>query len=270
MIDLTGKVAIVTGAAGGQGGASAETMAKLGAAVVLADIRDEGAQENAEAIRAAGGRAIAVHADVRDEADVERMTAEAVDAFGRLDVLHSNAADVDFLFDPGDPVVTELKVENWRAQFETIVLGAALACKHAIPAMLAGDGGSIICTTSASSLVGELNLTVYGCAKSAVNQLVRAVSTQYGKQGIRCNGIAPGLVLSPPGLAVGDEMIGQYIDHSDLTYVAEPQDIANIVAFLASGLSRCISGSLVMADGGFTTQSPLVAGSRVTGRMAGA
>ena len=134
------------------------------------------------------------------------MVARALEEFGRLDVLHSQAADLALLGDPGDPPVTEVTVEGWRNQFETIVLGSLLTCKHAIPAMLETGGGSIVCTSSVSSLGGELALTVYGAAKAAgANQLVRSISTRYRKVGIRCNAIAPGLILSAPGLAIGED-----------------------------------------------------------------
>jgi len=279
MTDLKGKVAIVTGAASyhgddtlrqqGQGGAVAAKLAELGAAVVLADINGEAAERRAEGIRQAGGDAVAVETDVRDEAQVQRMVKTALDEFGRLDILHNNAANLQYLFDPGDPQITEMTVEGYRAIHDTLVLGAMLGCKHAIPPMIETGGGSIICTTSISGEMGELNLTCYGSAKAAVNQIVRSVSAQFGKQGIRCNAIAPGLILSPPSLAIGEELIGEYIRHSDTPYVGEPADTAELVAFLVSDAARYISGQVIRLDGGMTQQSPLVADSRESGRVAG-
>jgi NAD(P)-dependent dehydrogenase (short-subunit alcohol dehydrogenase family) len=278
-MNLDGKVAIVTGAASyhgdewldkpGSGSAVAAKLASLGAAVVLADIAGDVAETRADAIRSSGGTAVAVEVDIRDEASVEQMVATTVEQFGRLDVLHNNAYDGLFAFDPGDPEVTDMLVSSWRQGFETLVLGPMLCCKHAIPRMIETGGGSIICTTSISAEMGELNLTIYGAAKAAVNQVVRAVSTQYGKHGVRCNAVAPGLVLSPPALKTGDAVVDLYVRHSDTPYVGQPEDIAEVVAFLASDASRYISGQVIRVDGGFQQHSPLIAESRGTGLVAG-
>lgn len=262
MDQLAGRVAIVTGVADtlGQGAASARKLSSLGASVVICDIDFEETERRAEEINAAGGRAIAVRADVRVEDDVIALVDRAFSEFGRIDIVHSQAADLRLLANPGDPDVTKVTVELWRTEFETIVLGSILLCKHAIPVMVQGGvGGSIICTTSVSGMTGEGNLTVYGAAKAAVNQLVRSVAAQWGKQRIRCNAIAPGLVLTRPALDLGDELIADYARHSSLPYVAEPEDVAELVAFLASDASRMITGEVIRIDGGFTTHSPLLA-----------
>jgi hypothetical protein len=279
MIDLTGKVAIVTGAASfhgddalsqpGQGSETSALLARLGAAVVLADINGDAAERRAEEIRLAGGDAIAVQTDVSDEQQVQRMVRVALDEFGRLDVLHNNAANLHVLFDPGDPEITQLEVSTWETLMRTLLLGAVLGCKHAIPAMVQTGGGSIICTSSVSGMVGELNLTIYAMAKAGINQLVRSVSAQWGKQGIRCNAVAPGLILSPPSLAIGEELIAEYVRHSDTPYVGQPADSAHLVAFLASDLGRYITGQVIPVDGGLIQHSPLVADSRGSGLVAG-
>jgi len=279
VIDLAGKVAIITGAASyhgdaslrqpGQGSESARTLARLGAAVVLADVNGEAAEQRASEIRATGGDAVAVQTDVSDESQVQRMVRRALDEFGRLDILHNNAANLHLLFDPGDPEITQMRVETWETLLRTLLLGSMLGCKHAIPAMVKTGGGSIICTSSISGMVGELNLTIYGVAKAGINQLVRAVSAQWGKSGIRCNAIAPGLILSPPSLAIGEPLIAEYVRHSDTPYVGEPQDSADLVAFLASDRARYITGQVIPLDGGMIQHSPLVADSRGSGLVAG-
>ncbi|WP_261995228.1 SDR family NAD(P)-dependent oxidoreductase [Rhodococcus opacus] len=279
MIDLTGKVAIVTGAASfhgdddpyrvGQGSSTASLFAQLGAKVVLADINGEVAEQRAKQIRADGGDAIAVETDVRVEEQVQRMIATAVDEFGRLDILHNNAADLRIPWEPGDPPITEFVGDSFRAQIETLLLGPMLGCKHAIPAMVNTGGGSITCTSSISGEMGELNLTTYGVAKAGVNQLVRAVSAQHGKQGIRCNAVAPGLVLSSPSLQLGDELITQYTRHCDTPHVGQPEDIARVVAFLHSNAARYITGQVIRVDGGFTEHSPMVTEGRASGLVAG-
>jgi NAD(P)-dependent dehydrogenase (short-subunit alcohol dehydrogenase family) len=279
MIDLKGKVAIVTGAGSyhgddelrqqGQGGETAALLAKLGAAVVLADINCAAAEKRAEQIRQAGGDAIAVETDVRDEAQVQAMVQAAVKEFGRLDVLHCNAANLEALFDPGDPQITEFEVSTWELLTRTLYLGPMLCCKHAIPTMVETGGGSIICTSSISGMVGELNLTIYGTCKAAINQLIRAVSAQWGKAGIRCNAVAPGLILSPPSIAIGEALIAEYARHSDTPNVGQPIDTAWVVAFLASDAARYLTGQVIPVDGGLIQHSPLVADSRVSGAVPG-
>jgi NAD(P)-dependent dehydrogenase (short-subunit alcohol dehydrogenase family) len=279
MIDLHGKVAIVTGAASfhgdetlrqpGQGSETAALLARLGAAVVLADINGEAAARRADEIRSAGGDAVSVQTDVSDEAQVRHMVQTALNEFGRLDILHSNAANLHVLFDPGDPEITQFQVGTWETLMRTLLLGSMLSCKHAIPAMVNTGGGSIICTSSVSGMVGELNLTIYAVAKAGINQLVRSVSAQWGKDGIRCNAVAPGLILSPPSLAIGEELIAEYVRHSDTPYVGQPADTAHLVAFLASDLARYITGQVIPVDGGLIQHSPLVADARGTGLVAG-
>jgi hypothetical protein len=279
VIDLTGKVAIVTGAASfhgddslrqpGQGSETAGLLARLGAAVVLADINGEAAARRAAEIRAGGGDAVAIETDVSDEVQVRQMVKTALEEFGQLDILHNNAANLHLLFDPGDPEITEFQVETWERLMRTLLLGSMLGCKHAIPAMVKTGGGSIICTSSISGMVGELNLTIYAVAKAGINQLVRSVSAQWGKAGIRCNAVAPGLILSPPSLAIGEELIAEYVKHSDTPYVGQPADSAHLVAFLASDLARYITGQVIPVDGGLIQHSPLVADSRGSGLVAG-
>jgi NAD(P)-dependent dehydrogenase (short-subunit alcohol dehydrogenase family) len=269
LVDLSGRVAIVTGAASyhgddtlrqpGQGSESAQTLARLGAAVVVADRNGAAAERRAEQIRADGGDALACEADVTDEAQVGRMVQAALDEFGRLDILHNNAADLSVLFDPGDPEITEMSVSTWEILMRNLLLAYMLGCKHAIPAMVRTGGGSIICTSSVSGMVGEPNLTIYAVAKAGINQLVRSVSTQWGKQGIRCNAVAPGLILSPPSLSLGEELIGEYTRQSDTPYVGQPLDTAKVVAFLASDAARFITGQVIPVDGGMIQHSPLVA-----------
>lgn len=263
MGDRTGRVAIVTGVASdkGQGFASARVLAEHGAKVVICDIDGEGCAARAKQLVADGHEVVAVTADVRVEADVARVVATAVEHVGRIDILHSQAANLRELADPGDGGVVDTDVRLWHSQFDAIALGALLFCKHVIPEMAkTGRGGSIICTTSTSGQVGEPSLTVYGSAKAAVNQLARSVAAQWGKQDTRrCNAIAPGLVLTQPALDLGPEAVQMYTRHCDLPYVAHPVDVADVVAFLASDLSRAITGEVIRVDSGFSSHSPMLA-----------
>lgn len=256
MISLQGKVAIVTGSGAGIGAATAGTLARLGAAVVIADIDDAAAQRQSEAIVAAGRRAVPCHVDVSKEADVAACVQTAVDEFGRLDILHNNAAAIGLAHSDGG--MLEMTVEHWEATFRVNVLGVVLGCKHAIPAMLeSGDGGSIVNTSSTSADAGDLILTAYGASKGAVSQLTLAVATQFGKQGIRCNAVAPGLTLSASTAAgIPGPILDAYVAHACTPYGGDPQDIANVVAFLASDEARYVTGQVVRADGGYLSGSP--------------
>jgi NAD(P)-dependent dehydrogenase (short-subunit alcohol dehydrogenase family) len=279
IIDLRGKVAIVTGAGSyhgdhwfpepGQGSEMARVLASAGASVVLADINLEAAEQRAAAICDEDDIATAVHVDITDEESVRQMVQSAVDAFGRLDILVNNAANLQLLFDPGDPQITEFQVDQWEALMRGLLLGPMLGCKHAIPEMVKTGGGSIVNMSSISGMMGEMNLTIYGSAKAAVIQLTRAVSVQWGKQGIRCNAIAPGLILSPPSQAIGETLIGMYERHNDTPHVGRPVDTAVVAAFLASDAARYITGQVIPVDGGLFQHSPLAAEMREAGLSTG-
>ncbi len=188
---LEGKVAIVTGAGSGIGEATARLMAREGASVVVADIN------GAQAERVAGdlGSAVAAEVDVSDEPSVLRMIGMAVESFGGLDVLHNNATDSSTNAVDTDIVGIDM------ALFDRIVAvnlkGMFLGCKYAIPQMLARGGGSIINTASIEAFVGRGVRAAYGASKAGVVSLARSVASQYGGRGIRCNAVAPGLVLTP-------------------------------------------------------------------------
>jgi NAD(P)-dependent dehydrogenase (short-subunit alcohol dehydrogenase family) len=254
---LDGKVAIITGGASGIGAATARLMASLNASVVIADINQAGALERVAEIEAAGGTALAVETDVCEEAQVKRVVDTAVETYGRLDILHNNAAAIDIIGE--DLEITSQDLANWDATMRADLTGPMLGCKHGIPAMLKTGGGSIINTASVSGIGAEAYMTGYPVAKAAVIHLSRSVALQWGRQGIRCNSIAPGLTLSPAGLGMPIEMRDMYIRHNMVPYVGEPEDIAPTVAFLASDMSRYITGQCIQIDGGITGFIPIAA-----------
>jgi NAD(P)-dependent dehydrogenase (short-subunit alcohol dehydrogenase family) len=258
MSSLNGKVAIVTGGASGIGAATVALLASRGAAVVIADIDKPAADSHAEDVRAAGGRVLVVETDVREEDQVERMVAATVAEFGRLDVLHNNAAALELI--PDDPDVTGQDLYVWERTLRTNVTGPMLGCKHAIPAMLDSGGGSIVNTASVSGTRGELNMTAYGVSKAALIQLTREVAAQWGKAGIRCNAVAPGLVLTRNTRRdLPRDVQAMYERNSMTPYVGQPEDIARMVAFLASDESRYVTGQVMRVDGGLTHSLPIVA-----------
>jgi NAD(P)-dependent dehydrogenase (short-subunit alcohol dehydrogenase family) len=257
---LTDRVAIVFGSATGIGAACASTLADRGAAVILADIAAEAAERTAARITASGGRAVATRCDVTDEADVAAAVAFAETRFGRLDIVHNNAAAMHLV--PKDRPVAEEDAGHWDLTMAVNLRGQMLGCKHAVRAMIRRGGGSIINTSSAAALAGELTQTAYGVSKAGVVQLTRSVATQYGRQGIRCNAVLPGFIQVDRQRTV-DTASAEFrrsLARNHLTpYVGEPQDIANVVAFLASDESRFVTGHLFSVDGGLSAHQGMYA-----------
>ena len=250
---LAGKVAIVTGGGGGIGGATARALAREGASVLVVDIDEAAARRIAEGIRGADGDAAAWRADLSDEAQVVAAVEEATSRFGRLDVLHTIAALTDSDFLHGDTAVTELSLEVWERTLAVNLRSQMLTCKHAVPMMVRGGGGSIINMSSGASLKGDRTRTAYGVSKAGVNALTMYVATSHGKRGIRANTILPGLVLTDAVRAHLDEAMLAGLGKATLTpYVGQPEDIAEVVVFLASDESRYITGQMIAVDGGMS------------------
>ena len=263
---LAGKVAVVTGSAGGIGRATAELFAREGAAVLVADIDGSGAEAVAAGIRETGGRAAGRHVDVADEASVAHMIADAVQRFGRLDVLHNNAGLTRPEYTSRDGSVLDVSVETFDWSIAVNLRGALLGCKHAIPRMLETGGGSIINTSSNISRAGDLSLTAYAAAKGGVNALTMCVATQFGKQGIRCNALCPGLVLTETARASCPPEVVRAIEESNLTpRVGTPEDLAAAALFLASDESAFVTGQVWSIDGGQLAHLPHFAALRPAG-----
>lgn len=264
---LGGRVAIVTGGASGIGRASARRLAAEGAAVAIGDLDEPGAQRVASEIEAAGGRALAIRTDVSEEVDFEALIRLTVARFGRLDILHNNAAALGAARVGQDEMVDSLDVDVWDRTMAINTRSVMLGCKHAIPHMLAAGGGSIINTSSGAALLGGLSGTAYATSKAAVNCLTQYVATQFGKRGIRCNAILPGLILTPAvDLGMSEDAVQMILDHHMTAEAGQPEDIAAMVAFLASDESRYVTGQLLRVDGGITSHAPTYADTR---RMSG-
>lgn len=259
MISLAGKVAIVTGAASGMGRAAVVLMAQRGARVVVADIAAERASLAADEIRAAGGEAIACGGDIASEADWQRVVATAVKAYGRIDILHNNAADLrpETYGRDASIALEDMDVELWDHMMSVNLRGTMLGCKHVIPEMTRCGGGSIINVSSNAALAGQETTMAYGASKAGVNVLTQYVATAYGKRGIRCNAIAPGLVVSNEVKAALDPGLVRIFEENILTpYTGVPEDVAEVVAFLASDASRYVTGQIIAVDGGLTAHAP--------------
>jgi NAD(P)-dependent dehydrogenase (short-subunit alcohol dehydrogenase family) len=250
---LEGKVAIVTGGGGGIGSAVARRIVDEGGRIVIADLFEDSARTAAEPL---GDAAFAVQFDASDPASIEAMVDAAVDRFGGLDILHNNAAMTDPAKHPFDTTPVDIPIEIWDEIIDVNLRGYLLGCKYAIPHMIARGGGSIVNTASNSGIAGDLARVAYGTSKGGIITLSKYVATQYGKQNIRCNSISPGVVLTPaleatvPGLK---ELIQRHILTPEF---GTPENIAALVAFLASDESRYITGENISISGGGLSHQP--------------
>jgi NAD(P)-dependent dehydrogenase (short-subunit alcohol dehydrogenase family) len=256
---VEGKVALVTGAGSGIGAACAMALAREGAAVAVADIDLASAQRQAAAIEAEGGKAIALQVDLGDEASVIAMVDAAVAQLGGLDILHNNAADTR-LSATRDKPVESVETEVWDAIMRINLRGTMIASRAAIP-HLRKRGGAIVNTSSDAALAGALSHTAYSASKAAINSLTQNIATQHGKEGIRCNAISPGLIVTPATKdSYASSGVGEIMLRHHLTpRLGRPEDIAAAVVFLASDEAGFITGQVICVDGGALAHQPYVA-----------
>lgn len=250
---VQGKVAIVTGAGSGLGRGDALALAREGARVVVTDINEVGGQETAEAI---GSAALFLRHDVRDEADWQRVVAETVRVFGRLDVLVNNAGLVVFAN------VEDTTLEQFRQLNSVMSEGTFLGCKHAIPAMAKSGGGSIINVSSVAAIKGFALVLAYTAAKGAIRSMTRSVAVHCQERAnkIRCNVILPGAHDTPMTRQALAQLprgeAGLVRERLQALFPARgpgtPEDVANLVLFLASDESRQITGAEFVIDNGET------------------
>ena len=255
MVDkrLQGKVAVVTGAASGIGAETAVRLAAEGAKVVIADIDAARASDLARRIASNGGAAASIGADMGEPTAIAAMIDFAVATYGGLDILDNNAADTR-LSAAQDVGVEQTDPKVWDDMMRINLRGTMLACKAAIPHLRARGGGSIINISSGAALAGALAPTAYGVSKAAIVTLTQYIATQHGKEGIRCNAIAPGLIVTPATESTyANGPFGEMMLRHTLTRrLGKPTDIAAMVAFLASDDAEFITGQLITVDGGMS------------------
>jgi NAD(P)-dependent dehydrogenase (short-subunit alcohol dehydrogenase family) len=259
-----GKVAIVTGGGSGIGRATACLLASEGVRVTVADIANAQAEAVVDEISRAGGTARAQVVDVADPDAVTAMVADTVRAFSRLDVLHNNAAALDQ--NRNDQDVVTMDLATWERVLAENLTGPMLGCRFAIPAMLESGGGAIVNTASAAAFYGSASLAAYGTSKAGVVALTRYVATAYGDRGIRCNAVAPGVVVAREAQdALGgpmSERLAPYTTSHLVGRLGYPEEIAAAVAYLASDDARFVTGETLRIDGGFTAHTPTYATDR--------
>ena len=261
---FTDKVAIVTGGGSGIGRATAVLLASEGARVTVADIAEPAAVAVVAEIEAAGGAARAQVVDVADADAVAAMVADTVAAYGGLDILHNNAAALDR--NRVDQDVVSMDLETWHRVMQVNLDGPMLGCRFAIPRMLERGGGAIVNTASAAAFYGSHSLAAYGISKAGVVALTRYVATAYGERRIRCNAVAPGVVVARAAQdALGGPMgerLRRYSTSHLVGRLGYPEEIAAAVAYLASDDAAFVTGEILRVDGGFTAHTPTYATDR--------
>jgi NAD(P)-dependent dehydrogenase (short-subunit alcohol dehydrogenase family) len=252
---LDGKVAVVTGGAGGIGAGTCRYLVGDGAAVVVADLPGRSPRELADELSAAGHRAIGVEVDISDEAQVAAMAKEAIAAFGRIDGLHANAAATHLVRTDGD--LMDLDRGEFEQAFQVNVIGTWLCCKAVIPTMVEQGGGSIVATSSMAATHAALDKTAYSATKASIAALMRTVATQYGKKGIRANTILPGLIIHDKGTnLMPDHMKQNVLDQVLTPQLGDADNIASLVAYLFSDDARYLQGQEFSVNGGMAVHSP--------------
>ena len=244
---LAGKVAIVTGAAQGIGAAIAVRLAEEGAITVLVDINFGGVQALAAQLARQNLTADAVHADMGNDDDIAVLAKHVIDTHGGSDIVVNNAAYVS----PLDGRVADTGVEVWQTQMMVNLIGPAMLSRRAIPSMLARGGGAFVHISSAAAMKSEDTRVCYASAKSGLIAMSRSIAVQYGKQGIRSNCIAPGVILTPAaGKTFPPKMVEMLREYTMLPELGKPEDIAATVLFMVSSAGAYVTGQVLTVDGG--------------------
>ena len=249
---LKDKVAIVTGAGSGIGRETSLRFAREGASIILADRNRDGLEQTQQLVEQSGGQSELIPVDVSKAEQVQRMVKQAEDRYGGLDVL-VNAAAVLIR----TPPLAEVDERDWDLIMSTNLKGLFFCCKYAIPAMLRGGGGSIVNISSQAGLRGYGISLPYAVSKAGVIHLTTTAASQYTSQGIRINAIAPGSVDTPQfrGSTASHQAMTERAEQHPLGRVARPEEIANVILFLASDEASYISGSTFLVDGGAATSA---------------
>lgn len=256
MKKLTNKVALITGASSGIGRATAERFVKEGAKVVIADHNTERAEKFASSLRDNQFHAESVLFEASDVKSAAKAVDKAIELFGSIDCIVNNVGITDL---SRDLSVEELDIKYFDEIFHVNLRSMIALAQAALPYMKSSKQGAIVNVASIGGLLGDFRGTLYGTSKAGVINLTRYIAAQYGKYGIRCNAVAPGLILTPALTEnLSREDCDTFLKYNALPYAGRPEDIAGIIAFLASEDARYLTGQTIVADGGLSCHNPTI------------
>jgi NAD(P)-dependent dehydrogenase (short-subunit alcohol dehydrogenase family) len=244
-VRLRDKIALVTGAAGGIGAATARRFAREGAAVAINDAKPEGLEAVAGEIRAAGAKTLVLPGDVTKKADCERIVQEVSRTFGRLDILINNAGI------NRDAMAAKMTEEQWDAVLSVNLKGTFLCAQAALPGMRERAWGRVVNTSSIGSL-GNIGQANYAASKAGVIGLTKTLALEYAKYGVTVNAVAPGPVMTAMLAGVPDAIRERIVAQVPVGRIASPDEIAGVHVFLASDDAAFITGQVIFADGGMS------------------
>jgi len=248
--NLTGKIALITGAASGIGRAGVRAFAAAGATVVVADLNEKGGR--AVVAEVGADKAVFQPLDVRSSEQVQGAVTETVRRFGRIDALFHNAMNVP-LVNRGDNRATELSEGVWREITDLVLTGTFLCCKYVGQQMLKQRSGSLILTATTDALIGQAGLDAYTAAKGGVVALTRSLAAGLSPEGIRVNAICPSFVETPHQAPFMDNPAERRkIEDMHLMGIMQPEEIADFAVFLASDKAKRMTGGIHVVDSGYT------------------
>lgn len=252
---LENKVAIITGSTSGIGLGTAKLFAREGAKVVVCGRRKEKGEAVVQEIKEAGGEAFYQYVDLMQENSIDELFKAAAEKYGKIDILVNNASNVGL----PDGRVDEVSMKMFDDIINTDLRGTFYMIKTVLPYMLKNHSGSIVNIGSMASLGGDLGATAYACAKAGVDILTQYVAVQYGKQGIRCNCVRPGLIVTPQNDAyVADAVKKVFLNNICVERYGCPEDIGYMCVYLGSDESAYVTGQCLTVDGGMNMHVPTV------------
>lgn len=250
------KVVVITGAAGGIGEATTRRIVSEGGKVVIADYSKERADELAAELTQSGADVRSVYFSAPELQSCKELIDLAMKEYGQVDVLINNVGGTD---PKRDLNIEKLDIDYFDEAFHLNLCCTMYLSQQVIPIMTAHGGGNIVNVASISGITADANGTLYGASKAGVINLTKYIATQMGKKNIRCNAVAPGLVLTPAAVNnLNEDVRNIFLGQCATPYLGEPEDVAATIAFLASNDARYITGQTIVVDGGLTIHNPTV------------